>query len=311
MPVWLQVVLGVLGLVGFSGFLGMVRFLREFGRLSRALRLQSSESLDIVLPTSERTEGGLGIRYFRSTTTVGNLKAATKLSQTIGQVSRKRPIIVSVSEELESPLSGDLVVIGLPGKNTASRIVVDHLHRQAPELGLRIEESDETGCVITVGTTTERFELQLQPGSQVPARDLALIVLWVNPMTTVKRRLILCAGFTGYGTAAAARYLVNDVIPRRYERLREVHPELPNLWSRTWPCFAMLIEMIIVNDQSVEIREKAFVPLADPGRPPFGAPSDDEESTAELITLLAAAQESETLTAEPREQRPEPTAAPR
>jgi hypothetical protein len=207
----------------------------------------------------------------RATTAIGNLRGATEIAKVVGRVARRSPVSVAVSEELESPLSDDLVLIGFPGKNAASGVVVNYLKRQHPEIGFQLTESDTEGCKISLAGFSADFTLTCQNDSELPSRDLALIILWVNPTALQKRRLILCAGFTSYGTAAAARYVVNDIVVSRYRHLRkESKGALPSLYSpRRWPCFAMIIETSLINDQVVNVRERAFVPLPDPGRPPW------------------------------------------
>lgn len=268
----LGIVAWALGVVGLSGITTTLRYSRRLSRQFRFLRLdRSANSVDIVLPTSDRVEGGLGIRYVRSTTSVGNLRGATEIAQVAGRVLRKRPVTVAVSGEIESPLSNDLVLIGLPGKNGASRIVIDHLKWMHPEIGLSLLESETDGCCISLDGFTANYDVECQPGTEIPINDFALIVVWVNPLTPRKRRLLLCAGFTSYSTAAACKYLVTDIIETRYKRLRKASSgRLPPLYlSRKWPCFAMLIETTLVNDQVVNVQERAFAVLPDPGAPPW------------------------------------------
>lgn len=263
-----HIVISVVGFIGLSGFISAIRSSRKFSRHQRFLRLRTSESADMVLTTSARVEGGFHIRYLRSVTAVGNLRAATEIAQSIGYRSAHRPVKVSVSAEIETPLSGDLVVIGLPGKNAVSAMILAHLTDQYPNLGLVIEETD-AGCGLQLGQYSASYEVRLQPESHYPTNDLAVVVMWVNPLTVRKRRLVWCGGFTAYGTAAAASYLVDRVLTDRLARLREEHKTLPSLWSRKWICFAMVVEIKLVHDQVVEVAERAFVPLEDPGRPPF------------------------------------------
>jgi len=65
--------------------------------------------------------------------------------------------------------------------------------------------------------------------------------------------------------------VVSDIIDTRYRQLRKrAKGALPSLYApRKWPCFAMIIETSLINDQVVNIRERAFVALPDPGCPPW------------------------------------------
>jgi hypothetical protein len=212
------------------------------------------------------------VKYIRPTTAVGNMRGAVEVAQMVGNVSRRRSLSVAVSEDIESDLSGDLVLIGLPGKNTASRTVLALLKDRHPDIGFTISESDESGVHIGLGGFYEDFGLAFQDATDIPERDLAVIVLWINPFARgKKRRLLLCAGITAYGTAAAAAYVVNDLVDYRYRQLRKARPrELPSLLSfRRWACFAMIVEVLLQNNQAVNLIERGFVALSDPGSPPW------------------------------------------
>jgi hypothetical protein len=252
------------------------------------------------LPTSERGPGGLGVKYIRPTTAVGNMRGAVEIAQMVGHVSRRRVLSVAVSEDIESDLSGDLVLIGLPGKNAASKRVLEHLKSRHPDINFTISElghpcgrikrvlkrlrpdnsngdvaipeSHESGVRISLGGFCEDFKLTFQGSSEIPDRDLAVIVLWINPFARgKKRRFLLCAGVTAYGTAAAAAYVVNDLVDYRYRQLRKARKHaLPSLFSpRRWACFAMIVEVLLQNDQAINLIERSFVALPDPGRPPW------------------------------------------
>jgi hypothetical protein len=227
------------------------------------------------------------------------MRGAVEIAQMVGHVSRRRVLSVAVSEDIESDLSGDLVLIGLPGKNAASKRVLErlksrhpdinftisesdqsggHIKRvlerlksRYPDINFTISESDESGVHIGLGGFREDFKLTFQASSDIPDRDLAVIVLWINPFARgKKRRLLLCAGITAYGTAAAAAYIVNDLVDYRYRQLRKAQKgALPSLFAlRRWACFAMVVEVLLQNDQAINLIERSFVALPDPGRPP-------------------------------------------
>lgn len=262
----------MVGFVGLSGFTAALRYGRRLSRQNRLLRLGRGDLLEVVLPTSERGPGGLGVTYVRPTTAVGNMRGAVEIAQMVGHVSRRRSLSVAVSEDIESNLSGDLVLIGLPGKNTASRKVLERLKSHYPDVDFTIAESGNPGVHVSLGEFSEDFKLTFQACTETPDRDLAVIVLWINPFARgKKRRLLLCAGITAYGTAAAAAYVVNDVVDYRYHQLQKAQRgALPSLFSvRRWACFAMVVEVQLQNDQAINLVERSFVALPDPGRPPW------------------------------------------
>ncbi len=265
------------GFVGLSGFLAALRESRRWSRHQRFFRLQRNEPVDMVLTTSDQGYGGHHLQYFRPTTAMGNLKAATEIAQGIGFRSTRRPIRVAVSVDVETSLKGDLVTVGLPGKNAISAMMLEYLNAQYPNLGLSVTESPDLR-EIRLGTfSTGDYEPTVQAGTQFPVNDYALIVLWVNPLTTRRRRLIWCGGFTAYSTAAAARYVMDDILSDRLARLRAQSPSIPRLWDANWICFAMVIEVKLANDQVVDIKERGFCHLPDPGPPPFAQSSASED----------------------------------
>jgi hypothetical protein len=272
-----QIAVTALGIIGLSGILAALNSSRRLSRHHRFFRFQFREPVDFVLTTSSREYGGFGgVKYKRPTTAVGNLRGATEIAQAIGYGSPRRPITVGVSTDLESSLRDDLVVLGLPGKNVASGLVFRELAARYPNLKLAIEESKDPGCSMGLGAASFPYEVVAQRDSEIPETDIAVIVMWVNPFSLRKRRLLLCGGFTAYGTAAAARYLIHDVLNHRLSSLRREHQKLPSLWGSDWVCFAMLIELRLIHDQIVKVRELAFEPLADPGAPPFSGSAGDE-----------------------------------
>jgi hypothetical protein len=55
----------------------------EQGR--QTFELQKDGEIDIVIATSDNSVGGLGVRYMRLTTAVGNVRAAVTLVETVGR----------------------------------------------------------------------------------------------------------------------------------------------------------------------------------------------------------------------------------
>lgn len=263
----LTTILAILAVVGLSEMIAFVRYSRRFSREHLYLRFQSKEPIDIVLTTSERTEGGVGVTYRRPTTAVGNLKGAAEVSRAIGDLAGRRSITVHLSEDVDSPLCGDLVLLGGPNKNQITALCLEHLLERHPETNLVYIDHREQGCRVGLGDFETVYELSLQDGKDIPSTDYAIVALWVNPLSTRKRRLLVCAGFTAYATAAAAHYAVGDFMRDRYPKLRGKHG------IRSWPCFLLALEFRLANDQVVEIVERQFVELPDPGIPPFAPPT--------------------------------------
>jgi hypothetical protein len=262
-------VVAFLAVVSVSELIALLRYSQRLSREHLFFRLQAKEEIDIVLTTSERTAGGGGIEYVRPTTSVGNLKGSTEIARAIGDLPGKRSVRVHLSEEIDESLSGDLVLLGGPNKNRISAICLEYIYQFYPQAKLLYIDSKEQGSYLGLEDFIQHYEIEKQEESQIPKKDFALIGMWINPLSPRKRRLIICAGFTGYGTAAAARYLVDNVMNDRYSKLRRRH-HLPFLWHpRRWCCFLLALEITLANAQVIEMKERAFVPLADPGVPPL------------------------------------------
>lgn len=266
----IKIVLVVVGFVGLADIVAAAKFGRRVvSRRHGFLRLHWKDSLDVVVTASMHQDGGVpGQEYKRAVTAVGNLEAAITVAQAVAQSSRRRRMRVAASQELQSRLDGDLLVLGLPAKNPVSERILSHLVRCHPELGLGVTQTPARS-EIRLGGSVHGYELVFQHNTRIPTHDLAIIVVWVNPLPTRKRRLILCAGFTSQGTAAAAAYLVNELM-KRYKRARREYRGLPSLYfSRKWPCFVSVIESHFEHDQPVEFKVMGFELLTDPGCPPI------------------------------------------
>ena len=114
-----------------------------------------------------------------------------------------------------------------------------------------------------------------------PPDDFGLIVAWRSPFTAQRRRAFLCAGFTSYGTAAAAEYLIRDLchskcrghrptFPTRWHPHRQTkrytgHDVLPPaVYFRRWPLFATIVAFKMVDGSVVSRpKELVFVALED------------------------------------------------
>lgn len=282
-------VVAFLAVVSISELIALLRYSQRLSKEYLFLRLQSKEDIDIVLTTSERTAGGGGIEYVRPTTSVGNLRGSTEIARAIGDLPGKRCVRVHLSEDIDESLSGDLVLLGGPNKNRITAICLEYVHQFYPEAKLVYIDSKEHGCHLGLQDFMQPYKIEMQEGSHIPKKDFALIGMWINPLSRRKRRLIICAGFTGYGTAAAARYLVNDVMNDRYKKLRRAH-RLPWLWHpRRWGCFLLALEITLANAQVIEMKERAFVPLADPGVPPLDLSTVEVDGEIGSIPLRPAA----------------------
>jgi DNA-binding transcriptional LysR family regulator len=150
---------------------------------------------------------------------------------------------------------GDLVLLGGPDRNERTRELLPAFRRTYPNVVFNFDDSsgvdaslDLSGCSLVFN-----FENQPAPWEDYPSYDYGLILVWLNPFTTERRRCVLCAGFTSHGTAAAAEYFLKEVAPYGrngvLEKFKPAAPDSPPArWKRSeWPCFVMAIRVRLLG----------------------------------------------------------------
>lgn len=275
----MNAILAVIGVIGLGTIISGAAYFRTLTRAQAFLRLGYRAPADIVLTTSSMLDRGPDAGYRRVLTSVGNLRAASDFSREIGAIRARNEIRIRLSTEIDNTLDSDLIVIGGPQRNIVAQHFLAHLVAQYPELGLVFEDRTPDRCRVALGTFAAEYEQVDQcafPG--IPETDVALLVLWINPFATARRRGVLCAGFTSHGTAAAAQYLLGDFMTYRWrQRRRRILPgtrfakheeRLPSVFG--WAQFAAVLKVTMVGDKPIDIKELAFAPLR-PVRAPLPA----------------------------------------
>ena len=258
--------LAIIGTIGLTTFVNAVTWGRNLRRKQRFLRLTRGETADIVLVTSGYDVGGVkGVNYKRPVTSMGTLQAASYFSKTIGDLKLRKEVAVHVSQHLERKPHGDLILLGDPTKNQVAQEFLNDFNLAYPDLAITRPEC-EGGRELRIGDYVRRFAIELQAQSENPRTDIGLIVFWKNPFSIRRRRAIFCAGFTGWGTAAAAHYVLNDFQCHRYRELRKSR-HLPRSRSQRWPCFVAVIEVTMAADKFLRFRELRVVTLPDEDAP--------------------------------------------
>ena len=284
-----QLAFTVVSFIGLWGILAVLGHSRRLTRHHRFFRFQRTERLDMVLTNlricrREVTEQSISPRRPRRSETSRAPRRSRKPSAI---ALRARPITVAVSAELESRLNGDLVVLGLPGKNPTSDLVLSHLSDAHPELGLIIMETDRERCGMSLGGVFAPYAVEYQPGTEIPVNDFASrrpvgqsfgrAQAAADPL----RRLHGVQHSGGRGLLPRG-----DVLNVRYRALRKQHPVSSTLWS---PPLAMFRHAHrnpgLISDQVVEVVERAFVPAPGPraapcsSRPPRAETNGVERGT--------------------------------
>lgn len=256
-------ILTIVGVVGLTTLVNAVTWGRNLGRKQRFFRLRRREPADIVLVTSGYEVGGVdGVHYKRPLTSMGTLQGATMFSRAIGDLKLGKEVAVHISQHLERQPQGDLILLGDPTKNPVAHEFVEDFNRAFPDVAIRRPERPGGGRELWIGDDVFEYEVVPQAQSENPRTDLGLIVFWRNPFGFERRRAIFCAGFTGWGTAAAAHYVLHDFQTHRFPELRRTG-HLPALLSRRWPCFLAVIEVTMAADKFLRFRELKLVALPD------------------------------------------------
>jgi hypothetical protein len=168
----------------------------------RVLGLQRQGRIDVVATTNHTTRQKPGHAHAHLTA-VGELRAIAVASRAVARYYRKKRMSLFLSEEYSIRPEGDLLLLGGPINNAYARGLLDRFNYDHPELAI---ELDAAGCFLQVGeVVVDKFE-QRYTDKGIPRRDLGLVLLssWTED---TPQRVILCAGFTTYGTEAAARFL--------------------------------------------------------------------------------------------------------
>jgi hypothetical protein len=168
----------------------------------RTWRFRSSgRELVIVIATSGHAETGV---YRRAMTGLGQVRALSLLSPSLRQAYPDVDLqMVRLSVEVgESDLDNDLLVIGGPKNSLVTRMLLDQL---GPRLPFSVD-----GSVITWDGTT--YEGEAVMGKIV--HDYGYVIRSRHPLHPT-RRIVIVGGSHTYGTASAARWLVEDGSSRR------------------------------------------------------------------------------------------------
>jgi hypothetical protein len=222
-------VLGVIGAVGaapvvFSG----VRTARRRSLAHGILLLSRTKELDVVVTTSEISRSMVGAdpaqRPVRPLTASGELQGISAIANRLGRSYPSKTLTVHQSALLKQALTGDVVLLGGPVHNNCAKEFLNAVVKAHPTAGLVFDAHIRR--IGLGGVVLDDIALELQ--DDVPVEDYALIILTNSPFTRTGRRGILCAGFTTYGTGAAAEYVFTRLLePHSRRNARREAKTLP------------------------------------------------------------------------------------
>jgi hypothetical protein len=177
----------------------------------RLLRLSRGCPLDIVTTTSDMSLSKKGPRVRRATTGHGQVQGIAQCAQCVGHFYWRKRIRVYMSRQVTDTLTNDLVILGgLKGNEIAETFAA----KLCDSFGRPIFRfNDESTMDVSLDSySVEGYDLQLDKTGTIN-RDLGAVVIWRNPFTDDWRRAVMCIGFSTYGTADAARWVFEQLIP--------------------------------------------------------------------------------------------------
>jgi len=177
----------------------------------RLLRLSRGCPLDIVATTSDMSLSEKGPRVRRATTGHGQVQGIAQCAQCVGHFYWRKRIKVYMSRQVTDTLTNDLVILGgLIGNEIAESFT----SRLCNSFGREIFRFNDVGTmdVVLDSFSVQDFDLQLDKAGTI-TRDLGAVIVWRNPFSDSWRRAVMCIGFSTYGTADAARWVFEELIP--------------------------------------------------------------------------------------------------
>jgi hypothetical protein len=228
-------------IVGFGVYINKYWFSRFFLGFSH----NKNDKIDIVITTSEIKKDDIGgIHAARATTGIGQILGISIISRVIGKLYGKKNIEVQLSELIVQRPDKDLVLLGGPSKNKLTKKYIRKLNEEHPSLNF---EFDDVNLLLRIkDLTISEPNLDIDKDGKVDT-DYAVVLCSSNPFSAKNRRLILCAGFTSYGTAGGVVWLFEDVLSKGYKSLKKIN----HIGVLKKPSFAAIIKVDVVKNQIV------------------------------------------------------------
>jgi hypothetical protein len=221
----LGLVLSIAGAIGVLPIVaGAIYWSQGYHRARRVLDFRRSVPIDIVLTTSAVGLSEHGAPVSRPLTGYGQVRGVANCARALAAHYPHKDIVIHLSGFIKNRLDRDLVCLGGPAKNEVSKNVLADLPQR---YGLKELIFDDIGKNIKIVDMDQReieercFDPKLRDG--MPSVDICLIVAFTRIKADGRTtRCMLCAGFTSYGTAAAAEYMFLDLPRLRLKRLNEL-----------------------------------------------------------------------------------------
>ena len=209
------------------------------------LGFSKDKEIDIIITTSEFKKDSIGgLHAARATTGIGQIQGISIASRLIGRLYQKKSIQIQMSELIVHRPDKDLILLGGPAKNKIAKKYIDILHEKHSNLNFKF---DDINTLIELNEfKISRPNLDVDNDGNVDA-DYAIVICTTNPFAVEHRRLILCAGFTSYGTAGGATWLFEDILLKGYKGIKR----LRNINTIKYPSFIAVIKVGVASSQII------------------------------------------------------------
>jgi hypothetical protein len=210
-----SLVLAVIGILPVV--VGVPVVLQRFQRVRGLLRFARTAPVDVVLTTSAIRDHTVEDSFdhkvvvSRPITGYGQVTGLVSCVRLLSTFYRKKPLRVHLSGFERNRIEGDLVCLGGPIRNKVTQRVLEAYFRSYENPTIHFDDAART---LRIDGDRPFLEEDFDPGVRdgAPATDLGLILLTSRrPTADGISRAIVCAGFTTYGTAAAAEYAFSDL----------------------------------------------------------------------------------------------------
>lgn len=247
----ISVVLGIIGAIGsVPVILKGIQFLRSRSAARKLLRLQPKSKVDVVLTTSSEAISEEGYRVRRPMTGIGQITGTAAFSRAAGHFYPDVQITPHMSTAISNTLENDLIILGGPLRNPiASRFLAS----VSTVIPLSFDDRDGSIQLGDFALSDYAFSTK----EDIPDSDICLVVCWRNPFIESKRRAILCAGMSSYGTAAGTDYLFRYLLFDHQSTLRDHLDKSGN------GDFAMVLDVEFSRDQPISFDVLAFQKIVD------------------------------------------------
>jgi hypothetical protein len=216
----------VFGIIGILPFLGTLSYtITRWRRGRRILRFASTGTVDVVLTTSEEGPPKQGIAARRPLTGYGQVRAVASCTRAMTRLYNRKRLSLHLSGFARHRFDKDLIVLGGPVKNFEARRRLEGLVKDY-DLQIFVFDDNEARCLQIInhdGTSFDEKYFSPEMVEGYPVSDFGIVVLSHHKGKDGKEfRWVLCAGFTTYGTAAAAEFLFADLVRMSRRRARKL-----------------------------------------------------------------------------------------